>query len=80
MLAHHVLPAAAAAAAVVLVLVLVLVVVVLIVVVAVVVVVVIVVAVRVGNIFFTGAIPLAAGRCLRIRHSLRSFVPMDVCE
>ena len=71
MLAHHVLPAAAAG---------VVLVVVLIVVVAVVVVVVIVVAVRVGNIFFTGAIPLAAGRGRRIRHSLRSFVPMDVCS
>jgi hypothetical protein len=55
MLAHHVLPAAAAGVVLV-------VVVVLIVVVAVVVVVVLVVAVRVGNIFFTGAIPLAAGR------------------
>ena len=73
MLAHHVLPAAAAGVVLV-------VVVVLIVVVAVVVVVVIVVAVRVGNIFFTGAIPLAAGRGRRIRHSLRSFVPMDVCS
>ena len=68
MLAHHVLPAAAAG------------VVLVVVVVVLIVVVVIVVAVRVGNIFFTGAIPLAAGRGRRIRHSLRSFVPMDVCS